>query len=130
MLKSVDHSYQFGPFRLYPAKRLLTRDDLPVTLASKAFDTLLALVEGRGRILDKDDLMQKIWPNSVVEENNLAQHIAALRKILGESKDTRPYIVTVPGRGYQFVAPVQELWDDTGPELEKHDVVIDEDANG
>jgi Tol biopolymer transport system component/DNA-binding winged helix-turn-helix (wHTH) protein len=129
MIKPVAHSYQFGPFRLYPAKRLLTRDNLPVTLASKAFDTLLALVEGRGRVLDKDDLMRQIWPNSVVEENNLAQHIAALRKTLGESKDTRPYIVTVPGRGYQFVAPVQELWDDTDLEMEKRGVVIDEEAN-
>ena len=74
MFKSVDHSYQFGPFRLYPAKRLLTRDNLPVTLASKAFDTLLALVERQGQVLDRDDLMLQAWPNSVVEENNLAQH--------------------------------------------------------
>lgn len=133
MFKPVIYFYEFGPFRLDPAKRLLTRDGLPVTLTPKAFDTLLALVESQVRVLNKDDLMRQVWPNTVVEENNLAQHIFALRKALGESKDAHAYIVTVPGRGYQFVAPVQELRDGADLVMGKHSrsrIVIEEETNG
>ena len=77
-------------------------------LAPKAFDTLLALVRNHGQVLEKNDLMEMLWPDSDVEEGNLPQHISALRKALGESPNDRRYIVTIPGRGYRFAAEVEE----------------------
>jgi TolB-like protein/DNA-binding winged helix-turn-helix (wHTH) protein/Tfp pilus assembly protein PilF len=82
-----------------------------VQLAPKAFDTLLVLVENRGRVLDKDELMGKLWPDSDVEEANLPLNISALRRALGESPNERRYIITIPGRGYRFGAQVDELDD-------------------
>ena len=100
--------YEFGDFRLDAGRRLLTaRDDTPVALTPKAFDTLLYLVEHRGTVLEKQQLMQAIWPDTVVEENNLNQSISTLRRVLGESRDEHRYIATVPGRGYLFVAQVR-----------------------
>src|ERR671929_228912 len=100
--------YEFGPFRLDPAKRRLLRDGEPVQLTPKAFDTLLALVEQSGRTVEKDELMRRVWPGTVVEENNLNQNITALRKCLGDSRQESRYIVTVSGLGYRFVAGVRE----------------------
>jgi DNA-binding winged helix-turn-helix (wHTH) protein/TolB-like protein/tetratricopeptide (TPR) repeat protein len=100
--------YEFGPFRLDAARRVLLRGDEPVPLAPKAFDMLIVLVSHRGQVLEKDRLMEILWPDSVVEEANLPQNISALRKALGESPSERKYIVTIPGKGYKFAAEVQE----------------------
>jgi len=99
--------YEFGPFRLNAQKRLLLRDGKIVPLKPKAFETLLALVEGSGNVLEKDDLMRRIWPDTVVEEGNLTFNISSLRKALGDDPRRHEYIVTVPGEGYRFVAGVR-----------------------
>src|SRR5215208_1274374 len=101
--------YEFGSFRLNPASRLLQRDGEVVPLKPKVFDTLLALVTAGGQLLTKEQLMQAVWPDTAVEENNLSQNISALRRIFGEQPDEHRYIVTVPGQGYRFVAPVAEV---------------------
>jgi TolB-like protein/DNA-binding winged helix-turn-helix (wHTH) protein/Tfp pilus assembly protein PilF len=100
--------YEFGPYRLEPATRRLLRDSTPVPLTPKALDTLLVLVERRDRVVDKAELMQLVWPGSFVEESNLSQTIFVLRKTLGEAADGRPYIDTVPRRGYRFAAATSE----------------------
>jgi DNA-binding winged helix-turn-helix (wHTH) protein/TolB-like protein len=102
------HFYTFGPFRLDPVKRLLLREGAGVSLTPKALDTLLVLIEHRGQVLEKDELMKRLWPDSFVEEANLAVNISALRKALGEQPHEHHYIVTVPGRGYRFVANVEQ----------------------
>lgn len=100
--------YEFGEFRLDPARRILCRrTGAQISLAPKVFDTLAYMVQRSGTVLDKDQLMQALWPNAVVEENNLNQHISMLRRILGETRGSHRYIATVPGRGYQFVAKVE-----------------------
>ena len=99
--------YDYGPFRLDPVKRRLLRDGEPVQLTPKAFDTLLALVQQSGKTVEKDDLMRRVWPGAVVEENNLNQNITALRKCLGDSRQASRYIATIPGLGYRFVAEVK-----------------------
>src|SRR6201989_2542517 len=101
--------YEFGTFRLDPVKRLLLRGGEPVQLTPKAFDTLLALVEQSGRTVEKDELMKRVWPGAVVEENNLNQNITALRKCLGDSRQESRDIATTPGLGYRFVAEVQTV---------------------
>ena len=95
-----------GPFRLDPADRLLWRDGRPVPLPPKAVETLLVLVDRPGRLVTKEDLLRAVWPDTFVEENNLAQHISTLRRVLGEALPEGPVIETVPRRGYRFVAPV------------------------
>ncbi|HKQ99493.1 MAG TPA: alpha/beta fold hydrolase [Pyrinomonadaceae bacterium] len=125
--------YGFGPFRLDTADRtLLCGSDL-VQLTPKVFDTLLVLVENTGRTLGKNELMEKVWPDSFVEENNLAQNISILRKALGEGAEGLKYIETVPKRGYRFVADVRELHDERESarlivrERTRATVVIEED---
>jgi TolB-like protein/DNA-binding winged helix-turn-helix (wHTH) protein/Flp pilus assembly protein TadD len=105
-------AYQFGPFRLQVDRRLLLRDGVPVALAPKALETLLALVEHRDRVLTKDELLQRIWADTVVEEGGLTRNISVLRKALGETPDDHRYIVTVPGRGYRFVADITHVGGD------------------
>jgi len=102
-------SYQFGPFRVDTAERQLLRDGAPVVLTPKVFDLLLALLERRGHVLEKDALMQRVWPDTIVEENNLTVNISALRKALGGRAGELPYIETVPRRGYRFVSAVKLL---------------------
>lgn len=102
-------SYAFGPFRLDPGERVLYRADAPVALTPKAVETLAALVARHGRVVSKEDLFRLVWPDAFVEENNLAQHISLLRKVLGESPAGGPYIETVPRRGYRFVGPVSRV---------------------
>jgi DNA-binding winged helix-turn-helix (wHTH) protein/TolB-like protein/cytochrome c-type biogenesis protein CcmH/NrfG len=109
MSAPVNHLYEFGPFRLDPSKRVLLRQGAVVSLPPKVFDTLLVLVEHRGRVLEKDELMNRLWPDTIVEEGNLKVHISHLRKALGESASSHQYIVTIPGRGYRFVADVTEI---------------------
>ncbi len=101
--------YEFGPFRLDPVKRLLLRDNQPVPLQPKAFETLLALVRTSEQVLSKDDLMKIVWPDTFVEESNLAQNVFVLRKALGETTEDHRYIVTVPGKGYRFVGELRTL---------------------
>src|SRR5690242_10903468 len=104
---SAVHSlYEFGPFRLDPQKRTLLRNGVSVPLTPKVFDTLLLLVQNGGQTLSRDELMKAVWPDSFVEEGNLTQNIFVLRKTLGSADR---YIVTVPGRGYQFVERVSEI---------------------
>ena len=101
--------YEFGDFRLDTAKRRLRRlDGTSVPLTSRVFDTLLYMVEHNDAVLDKERIMEAVWPNSIVEENNLAQAISKLRQVFGETPGSHNYIVTVPGRGYRFVAEVRE----------------------
>lgn len=104
--------FEFGPFRLDPAERLLLRDSKPVPLTLKAFDTLLFLVENRGRIVEKNELLAEVWTGTFVEEATLAQNIFTLRKTLGDTPEGHHYIETVPKRGYRFIAPVKEFWPD------------------
>jgi DNA-binding winged helix-turn-helix (wHTH) protein/TolB-like protein/tetratricopeptide (TPR) repeat protein len=103
------HLYEFGDFRLDTAKRLLQRlDGTTVPLTPRVFETLLYMVEHHDTVLDKQRLMEAVWPDSIVEENNLSQNISTLRRIFGETPGSHSYIVTVPGRGYRFVAEVKE----------------------
>jgi DNA-binding winged helix-turn-helix (wHTH) protein/TolB-like protein len=99
--------YEFGPYRLDPAERLLLREGEVVPLQPKVFDLLLAPVERHGHLLEKDELMNAVWPNTFVSEANLANNISILRKTLSE--DGQPFIETAPKRGYRFVAAVREL---------------------
>jgi DNA-binding winged helix-turn-helix (wHTH) protein len=118
--------YEFGPFRLHATRRTLSRDGVPVTLTAKAFDTLLLLVERRGEVLTKGEMMDALWPDAAVEENNLTQQVSLLRKALGERPGSPRYVVTVPGRGYGFVADAREVnGDGPAPEWQPgtHDAV-------
>jgi TolB-like protein/DNA-binding winged helix-turn-helix (wHTH) protein/tetratricopeptide (TPR) repeat protein len=104
--------YEFGNFRLDTAKRLLRRlDGTTVPLTPRVFETLLYMVEHHDTVLDKERLMEAVWPDSIVEENNLSQNISTLRRIFGETPGSHNYIVTVPGRGYRFVAKVSDRTD-------------------
>lgn len=97
---------QFGAFRADTGQKLLFCNDQLVPLTPKAFDTLQLLLEAEGRIVEKDELLKKIWPDTFVEEGSLARNISVLRKVLGEEPDEQKYIQTIPKRGYRFVAPV------------------------
>ena len=101
-------TYEFGPFCLDGNKKLLWRDSEPVALTPKVLDTLLTLIELRDRVVTKDELLERVWRGTVVEEGGLARNISILRKALGEKPDQHTYIVTVPGKGYRFVADVRE----------------------
>jgi len=105
--------YEFGPFRLDVTERVLSRDSRPVPLAPKTFDLLLVLVDHHGHLIDKERLLQLVWPDTTVEESNLSYNVSVLRKTLGESA-SGPFIETVPKRGYRFVAPVRVR--NTGPQ--------------
>lgn len=96
--------YQFDDFEIDTKRRLLMLSGKPVPLKPRVFDTLLYLASNQGRVLEKDELMRAIWPDTTVEENNLNQHVSTLRRVLGEPRGENRYIVTVPGHGYKFVA--------------------------
>jgi predicted ATPase/DNA-binding winged helix-turn-helix (wHTH) protein len=97
----------FGPFRLLEADRLLLEGERPVRLGSRAFDILVALVERAGEVVGKEALIARAWPKVFVEESNLKIQVSALRRALGDGQGGHRYIATVPGRGYNFVAPVR-----------------------
>lgn len=101
--------FEFGSFLLDAEERVLLREGRPVALRAKVFDTLVVLVENGGRALGKDELMRAIWPDTYVEEGNLAQNVSRLRKVLEGDEGGAPYIETLPGRGYRFVADVKEF---------------------
>ena len=104
---------QFGAFTLDVSERLLLRGGQPVPLAPKAFDVLAALAARHGHLVTKDELLKEVWPDTFVEESNLAYHVFALRRALGEADDGQKYVETVPKKGYRFVAvvtPVTRSW--------------------
>lgn len=101
--------YAFGPFRVDPLKRLLLRDDAPIPLPPKVFDTLLYLIEHADRLLDKDELLREVWPGRIVEEDNLFHNISLLRKALEDDGERERYIVTAPGHGYRFTAALRRV---------------------
>jgi Tol biopolymer transport system component/DNA-binding winged helix-turn-helix (wHTH) protein len=112
MNEQSHYIYEFGPFRLDAQKRLLLREGAHIKLFPKEFDTLLALVQHWGEVLEKDELMRQVWGDVIVEESNLTRNISHLRKLLGEKPDQHDYIVTVPGQGYRFVAGVRPAIDE------------------
>jgi DNA-binding winged helix-turn-helix (wHTH) protein len=101
------HTVSFGPFRLLAGQRLLLEGDKPVRLGSRAFDILAALIERPGEVVGKEELIARAWPQTFVEESNLKIQVSALRRALGDGQGGNRYVITVPGRGYNFVAPVR-----------------------
>src|SRR3974377_1283738 len=101
--------YRFGHFTLDLTERGLSFEVMPVSLTPKAFDTLLCLVRNHGHVLTKDELLKQVWPDTFVEEVNLAVNISTLRKILAETSQQGRYVATISGRGYKFVAEVREV---------------------
>jgi TolB-like protein len=111
MAQGTNFLYEFGPYILDVRERVLTREGCAVPLTPKAFETLLVLVRNSGHVVEKDDLMKQVWPDTFVEEANLTQNVFALRRILGESAGKHQYIETVPRRGYRFLASVRKVSD-------------------
>src|SRR6185437_2444508 len=95
--------FSFGLFDLDPNQHQLTREGVPVPVGNRALDILCVLASAKGEIVSKDELMTKVWPGLVVEENNIEVHVSALRKVLDEGKGGQTHLVTVPGRGYRLV---------------------------
>ena len=121
MPKEGKQLYEFGPFRLDPQERQLKRDGEAVALSPKDFEMLVVLIERRGHLVEKSELMETLWPDSYVEEANLSQHIWALRKALGEG--AQKYIETVPKRGYRFTAGVRAVGGESDEiVVEKHSI--------
>lgn len=116
---SFASGYAFGPFVIDTVRRTIREGDRPIPLHSKAFEVLVNLIADRERVVPKEELISRIWPDTFVQENNLARHVSTLRKALGESPDQSNWILTVPGRGYRFIAPVIEL-DADAPALRSH----------
>jgi len=106
-------SYEFGPFVLDTIQHALLREGKPVALTPKTYDTLLVLVQNSGRMLSKEELMKALWPDSFVEESNLTQQVSMIRRALGESPGDPRYVVTVPSRGYRFIAGVRNWTEET-----------------
>ncbi len=108
MRNPIRHLYEFGPYSLDASERLLTCDGKAVSLPPKVLDTLLVLVENSGRVLEKEELLKTLWPDTYVEESNLTTYVSQLRKTLGENGEGQSYIETVPRRGYRFAAEVKK----------------------
>ncbi len=106
-LKTISF-FEFGPFRFEPSEHWLRRDGQAISLAPKAFELLVLLVENDGRLVSKDQIMRALWPSSFVEEANLTVAISVLRKVLGRGADGSQYIETVPKKGYRFAAAVTQ----------------------
>src|SRR5919112_2535803 len=109
MSSETPHFYEFGPFQLDPSAPLLLREGRPVALTLKALETLVVLVERGGRVVSREELIEAVWPDVEVEENNLSVNVSTLRKALGERDDGEKYIETVPRRGYRFTATVSDV---------------------
>jgi len=99
-------SIEFGGLRFYPKSRLLYRDDVEITLGSRAFDILTMLIERPGELVTKDDLCRRVWPDTFVAEGNLRMQVSYLRRLIGDGRNGHRMILTIPGRGYMFVAPL------------------------
>src|SRR6185437_13367908 len=106
--------FMFGAFRLVVRRRELLLHGIPVALGQRAIEVLLTLVSRAGQLVTKDEIMAQVWAGTIVEENNLQVHISALRKILGSAGDAKSFLLTVAGRGYRFVAPVEIESESTG----------------
>src|SRR5215217_5602516 len=104
-----DLHYEFGPYQLDPCKRILTREGEGVALTPKATDILIVLVKHAGQLVEKDELLKEVWPDTFVEEANLTQNIFTLRKALGDDRSGPKYIETVARRGYRFLATVRTV---------------------
>ena len=111
-------AYEFGPYRIDLNKYCLYRDGVVVSVPPKAFELLLILVEEQGRLVRREDLIRKLWPETVVEGANLTVHISALRKIFGDNPETPQYITTSTRLGYRFLPEVSEIW--SRPTTEDH----------
>jgi DNA-binding winged helix-turn-helix (wHTH) protein len=109
MLEDSRDSLEFDSYRIDGEQRLLISGESVIPLAPKVFDTLLVLAESGGRVIEKDELLKRIWPDTFVEEGSLARNISTLRKALGENPDDQRYIQTIPKRGYRFIAPVRSM---------------------
>src|SRR5438046_6618775 len=109
MSNRVRHLYEFGPFRLDPEKPCLWRNGEPVALTPKAIETLLVLIQQNGKLVEREALMNAIWPNTFVEDGNLNFNVSMLRKALGTDEAGEQYIQTVPRHGYRFCADVREV---------------------
>src|ERR1022692_3610989 len=106
--------FQFGEFQIDARARTLRREDEIITLNYRAFDVLVYFAQNPGRALTRDELLKNVWPDTYVDEHSLAQSISVLRRALDEKPGDNSYIVTLPGRGYQFVAPVQVIAQENG----------------
>lgn len=106
--RAAPRGFTFGKFRLDPQQRTLLGDGVPLELKSKAFDILCVFAAARGELVTKDELMAKVWPGLVVEENNIQVHVSALRKALGEERGAPVHLVTIPGRGYRLLGVAQD----------------------
>jgi DNA-binding winged helix-turn-helix (wHTH) protein/tetratricopeptide (TPR) repeat protein len=112
--------YEFDGFRVDPVRRRLLRGGETVPLTPKAFSILVYLLERRGKVVEKEELLERIWPDTHVTEANLTQNVSSLRKVLGERANDHRYLVTVPGRGYSFVAEVLEIPRESTGEIALH----------
>jgi eukaryotic-like serine/threonine-protein kinase len=120
--RQAHYFYQFGPFQVDVTNRLLLRDGAPVALPPKVFEALYVLVENSGRVLEKNDLMNRLWPDCFVEEGNLTQTIFQLRKALGESAANQQYIETIPRRGYRFIGEIRMVNGELGGGNTNHQI--------
>ena len=109
MFHASNHIYEFGEYRLNAAKRLLHRNGASLSITPKVFDTLLILIEAQGSVVTRKDLINRLWPDTFVEDANVTYNVSVLRKLLGEGPNEHKYIATVPGRGYLFVAEVKDI---------------------
>ena len=105
----------FGRFRLFQDQFLLLEDDKPVSLGSRALEILIVLLERPGALVNKQELMGRVWPNVFVEPNNLTVNMSALRRALRDGRDGNRFIINIPGRGYKFVASVTATNHQTAP---------------
>ena len=117
MSMQTEGIFQFGEFQIDARARTLRREEKIVTLSFRAFDVLLYFVQNPGKVLTRDELLKNVWADSFVDENSLAQSISMLRRALDEKPGDNSYIVTLTGRGYQFVAPVQVVSAENGSTL-------------
>src|SRR5687767_9546453 len=131
----INHFYRFGEFTIDADQRVLLRHGKPLLLAPKVLETLLTLVQNGGRIIEKEELMKRLWPDTFVEESNLTYCIVQLRKTLGDEARRPRYIETIPKRGYRFIVDVEEVLSDTGivndkvPRIKTHVVESQDTTN-
>src|ERR1700752_1309806 len=105
--------YRFDDFELDVANRILRRGGQEIPLPAKAFDMLAVLIENGGRLVGKDELFARVWPDQIVEEENLTVQVSAIRKGLDDRKENPRYLITVPGHGYRFTGKVKQLKEET-----------------
>jgi DNA-binding winged helix-turn-helix (wHTH) protein len=108
-LLKTRHIYRFGSFSLDPATKVLLKDGQPVRMTRKAVETLLILVENGGQVLTKDEIISAVWPDRVVDEANLTQNVAVIRRTLGVERGSPGYIETYAGRGYRLLGPIDAV---------------------